>query len=258
MITSLSNAQMKNIMQLNAKARVRREQDVFVAEGMKMFLEAPPSSVQKVYVSEHFIMKENDGDIIEKYPYEIVKDDVFHKVCDTKTPQGILTVLKQFHYSEKDIYGGENPLLLLLEGVQDPGNLGTMIRTSEGAGVSGIIMDRNTADIYNPKVIRATMGSVYRMPFLYVDDLHACIRRLKEEGICVYASHLSGEELYTQKNYRNKTSFLIGNEGNVLTRETAERADAYIKIPMNGRVESLNAAIAAALLLYEADRQRRM
>lgn len=248
---------MKNIVLLNTKARARREQDVFVAEGVKMFLEAPVSRVQKIYISESFFDKKIYRSKIEKFPYEVVCDDVFQKVCDTKTPQGIFTVIKQSHYKEEDIYREENPLLLILEGIQDPGNLGTMLRTAEGAGVSGVIMDRNSSDIYNPKVIRATMGSVYRMPFFYTEDLRACIGRMKERGICVFASHLSGEALYTQKNYRGKTAFLVGNEGSGLTDETAAMADACIKIPMGGRVESLNAAVAAALLMYEADRQRR-
>lgn len=256
MISSLGNAQMKNIVLLNTKARARREQDVFVAEGVKMFLEAPVSRVQKIYISESFYGKQIYRSKIEKFPYEVVSDEVFRKVCDTKTPQGIFTVLKQSHYEEQELFGGENPLLLILEGIQDPGNLGTMLRTAEGAGVSGVIMDRNTSDIYNPKVIRATMGSVYRMPFLYVEDLRACISRLKEKGVCVFASHLAGELSYTQKDYRGKTAFLIGNEGSGLTEETVALADFCIKIPMRGKVESLNAAVAAALLIYEAGRQR--
>lgn len=258
MINSPVNAQVKNIILLNTKSKARREQDAFVAEGVKMFLEAPASHVRKVYVSGEFFSKTMYRDKIEKVPYEIVSDEVFRKMCDTKTPQGILTVLEQFHYREKDIYAGENPLILILESIQDPGNLGTMIRTAEGAGVSGILMDRGTVDIYNPKVIRATMGSVYRMPFYYTDDLRASIERMKTQNIRVFAAHLRGEEFYTKKDYRKGTAFMIGNEGNGLTEETASLADSYIKIPMGGSVESLNAAVAAALLMYEADRQRRL
>ena len=148
-------------------------------------------------------------------------------------------------------------MLLFLENIQDPGNLGTMMRTAEGAGVTGIIMSRETTDIYNPKTIRATMGSLYRMPFVYVDDFCETIRMAKAQGIRLYAAHLKGKHTYDGEDYRKPSGFLIGNEGNGLTEEAADSATDYIRIPMGGQLESLNAAIAAAVLMYEANRQRR-
>lgn len=149
------------------------------------------------------------------------------------------------------------PHLLILEGIQDPGNLGTMIRTAEGAGVTGIIMSKTTVDIFNPKVVRSTMGSLFRVPFYLTDDLAKTIGTLKKQGITMYAAHLKGKLSYDQPNYCSACGFMIGNEGNGLTPETAALADQYIRIPMEGRVESLNASIAAALLMYETHRQRR-
>ena len=151
---------------------------------------------------------------------------------------------------------GKGPLLVLLEDLQDPGNLGTILRTGEGAGITGVIMSKKTVDIFNPKTIRATMGSIYRVPFLYVEDLGETVEMLRERGIRVYAAHLQGQTYYSSFSFTGGTAFLIGNEGNGLRRETAEQADSYLKIPMEGRVESLNAAIAASLLVYEAHRQR--
>ena len=151
----------------------------------------------------------------------------------------------------------EHPLFLVLEDLQDPGNMGTIFRTAEGAGVDGIFMSTNCVDIYNPKVIRSTMGSVYRVPFVYVEDLPAVLDSLKDYGITAYAAHLEGKNRYDQECYRKGTAFLIGNEGNGLREEVAERADIRIRIPMEGQVESLNAAIAAAVLMFEAGRQRR-
>ena len=122
-------------MQLNQKAKARREQGLFVAEGRKMFLEASENCVFQVFVSETF---SQDGELmaqVEKYPYEIVKDSVFRQMCDTKTPQGILTVLKLPSWSEEEVLAGENPLVMVLEDLQDPGNAGTILRTGEGAGV---------------------------------------------------------------------------------------------------------------------------
>ena len=148
------------------------------------------------------------------------------------------------------------PLFLLLENIQDPGNLGTMLRTGEGAGVSGIIMSRDTVDLYNPKVIRSTMGSIYRVPFYYAEDFAAAVHQVQQAGVSVYAAHLRGKNSYACQDYTKGTAFLIGNEGNGLREETAELADCYIRIPMEGKVESLNAAVASSILMYEAHRQR--
>ena len=152
--------------------------------------------------------------------------------------------------------GGQR-LFLALEDIQDPGNLGTIIRTAEGAGITGIIMSDDCVDVYNPKTIRSTMGSVYRMPFLYVHDLPEIILALQAKGVCIFAAHLEGSSAYDEADYCRKCAFLIGNEGNGLRAEVAACADQYIKIPMCGQVESLNAAVAASVVMFEAARQRR-
>ena len=144
-----------------------------------------------------------------------------------------------------------------LEDIQDPGNLGTIFRTAEAAGAAGIIMSSGTADIYNPKTIRSTMGSIYRMPFLYVKDFAPVLEQLGKRGIRTYAAHLQGSGEYTAQDYRKGCAFLIGNEGKGLTKELAQSADARIKISMSGEVESLNAAVSAAVLMFEAKRQRK-
>lgn len=254
MITSTSNKQMKNLIQLQKKAKCRREQDVFVVEGIRMFREAPEDWIQTIYASESFC-KEHEEVLLGK-AYEVLADAVFAHVSDTKTPQGILCVLKQPHYKKEDLYG-KMPLLLALEGIQDPGNLGTMFRSGEGAGVTGILMDAQTADLFNPKTIRSTMGSIYRVPFLIVSELKESILQMQTDGISVYAAHLEGSVCYDEPDYRDPSAFLIGNEGNGLTNATAALADQYIRIPMEGQLESLNAAVAASLLMYETNRQRR-
>ena len=158
----------------------------------------------------------------------------------------------------KDLLKKKNPMFLVLEDLQDPGNLGTMLRTGEGAGISGVIMNQSTVDLFNPKTIRSTMGSIYRVPFFVTDDLEQTILELKSQGIKVYAAHLKGTLCYDEPDYRGPSAFLIGNEGNGLSDVVADCADTYIKIPMQGQVESLNAAISAALLMYETSRQRRL
>ena len=179
-------------------------------------------------------------------------------MSDTQSPQGILCVVRQRRYALENMLKGDRPpLFLVLENLQDPGNLGTVLRSGEAAGADGIVMSRDTVDIYNPKVIRATMGSVYRMPFCYVEDLEDAIGQMKQAGTEVFAAHLEGKKSYDQCDYRKASAFLIGNEGNGLTERVSQLADVRIRIPMEGKVESLNAAVAASLLAFEAARQRR-
>lgn len=280
MITSMSNQRVRQIAQWQSKAKQRRQDGVFLAEGWKMYGEAPLELIREVYLAESMAeqlksRKTAEGaegdralyrtpyiDYIEeklsRTGYETVSEEVFGRMSDTQTPQGILTVLRRPAYGMGDLLRGEDPLLLLLEDIQDPGNLGTILRTGEGAGITGVIMSSRTVDIYNPKTIRATMGSIYRVPFLYAEDLGEMVRALQKNGIRVYAAHLQGETYYSSLSFREGTAFLIGNEGNGLRRETAALADSYLKIPMEGQVESLNAAIAASLLVYEAHRQRHL
>ena len=194
---------------------------------------------------------------LRKHGYTTVTDDVMKSMSDTQTPQGILCVVKQPSCVIEDIMGNKKShLLLILEGLQDPGNLGTIFRTSEAAGVTGIIMSRDTVDIYNPKTIRSTMGSIYRVPFIYSEDLYTDLDKLRTHGISVYAAYLTGSVSYDKCDYRSDTAFLIGNEGNGLSDKALSHSDTRVRIPMEGSVESLNAAVSAAVLMYEAHRQR--
>ena len=284
MITSLNNGRIRHAIQLKEKSRTRNEEGLFVAEGFKMFEEAPLSKIREIYCREDVWQRMEESyrkappdklsGIYEKLMtcqkqgtvVETVTEEVFRKLSDTQTPQGIFFLMEKMTYDLSDLLRGagerkeqegKRPLFLILEDIQDPGNLGTMIRTGEGAGVDGILMSKGTVDIYNPKTIRATMGSLYRMPFVYVDDFCETIRMAKAQGIRLYAAHLKGKHTYDGEDYRQPSGFLIGNEGNGLTEEAADSATDYIRIPMGGQLESLNAAIAAAVLMYEANRQRR-
>lgn len=253
MITSAANSRIKQVVQWQSKAKERKKDGVYLVEGIKMYQEAPTEDILEVYVSEDAESKVRE---LDKHPYEVVSADVFRKMSDTQTPQGVLTVLRQPKYTLDELLRQPNPLFVILENLQDPGNLGTILRTGEGAGVTGIIMTEQTVDIFNPKTIRATMGSVYRVPFVYIPDIGDTLKKLHEKGIHTYAAHLDGSTYYDAFSFREPTAFIIGNEGNGLRRETAELAEHYLKIPMEGQVESLNAAMATGLLMYEAHRQR--
>lgn len=253
-ITSTSNEQIKKIIQLKEKAKARKTTKTFTVEGIKMFSEIPESELVDTYVSESF-EKENKGILVGK-KYQVVSDAVFKKISDTVTPQGILAVVKQKSYTVEQIVENRNKTkscIVVLDRLQDPGNLGTIVRTGEGAGISGIIMSSDCADIYNPKVIRSTMGSIFRVPFAIVDDLSKAVEQLKDSGIVTYAAHLKGE-LYNSGTLSDDCALLIGNEAKGLSEAVSEKADKLIKIPMEGKVESLNAAVATAILMYEARR----
>ena len=262
MITSTSNAKVKYLVNLKKKRKERDRENVFLVEGIRMFREVPADKLKEVYVSESFYKKERDlvDEIASKsrVRVEILSDNVFAHVSDTMTPQGVLCVVEQMNYSlESVLSNGAVPHLMVLDNLQDPGNLGTIVRTAEGAGVTGIVMSKETVDIYNPKVIRSTMGSIYRMPFYYAEDLLVAIEEMKKRNISTYAAHLDGKNSYDEEDYKKPCAFFIGNEGNGLRDEIADAADTYIRIPMCGQVESLNAAIAACVLMFEAARQRR-
>lgn len=256
MINSTSNKQIKNLVQLLTKSKARREQQLFVVEGIRMYREVPQERLVKTYVSESFYAKEEHRALLKDTEVEIVSDRVFASTSDTKTPQGILCLVREKEYTMPELLRQKNPMLILLEDIQDPGNLGTIFRTAEAAGASGIIMSSKTADIYNPKTIRSTMGSVYRMPFMCVKDFGPVLEQLKRRNIRTYAAHLQGSSEYTAQDYTKGCAFMIGNEGNGLSENLVKQADARVKIPMCGEVESLNAAVSTAVLIFEARRQR--
>ena len=260
MITSTANQKIKRILKLQKKAKARNEEGIFIVEGIRMTKEAPEDRIKELYISETFLQKYPDLPEHLKKKAEMVSYPVFAHMSDTKTPQGILGVIRRMSWTMDELLHGEDgraPFLMVLDHLQDPGNLGTIFRTAEGAGVTGVILGSNCADLYQPKVIRSTMGSIYRMRAVCVDDMKETVRLLKQHGIHTYAAHLDDSRFYDEEDYTKPTAFLIGNEGNGLPEEICAEAEHKIKIPMHGQVESLNAAMAAGILMYEVCRQRR-
>lgn len=253
-ITSPSNDRIKHIINLGKKSSYRKECGQFAAEGIKMFRETPREDIVNVYVSETFAAQ--NADLLGETDFQIVSDNVFKKISDTVTPQGILCTVRQRRYSLEDIMNsdaarqGGKMRFVVLDRIQDPGNLGTIVRTAEGAGVTAVIAGNDTADIYSPKVIRSTMGSIYRVPYITADSLPDMIDRLHDYGVTVYAAHLRGERYLGDITYADRAAVMIGNESQGLSGEVSAKADELVKIPMKGQVESLNAAVAAALFMY--------
>ncbi|MDO5294648.1 MAG: RNA methyltransferase [bacterium] len=259
MISSSSNAKVKQVVLLKKKGKARKEKGAFLVEGIKMVEEAYEYGILEAYVSESAEeeLKKAHGSFLNKLDYELVADKVFAEMSDTITPQGILAVVKMPSYQVDDIIKSEHAHVMVLENLRDPGNLGTILRSGEGAGVTGVILSKESVDIFNPKVIRSTMGSIFRVPFCYVEDLASVIGEMKQNGITLYAAHLKGTDNYEAFDYEKSCGFLIGNEANGLSDEISKEADCLVKIPMAGKVESLNAAMAASILMFEVARQRR-
>ncbi len=261
-ITSASNSRVKRLVLLRQKAKERRQTQSFVIEGERLVLDAPAEYLEEVYITRGAMEKAGERLAPLTGKLTLLSDEAMAKASDTMSPQGILAVARQPQYSEEDLlgaYGREEkkmPLLLILEDIQDPGNLGTMFRTAEAAGATGILMSRGTVDVFNPKTVRSTMSSIFRIPFVVEEDFHGALRRLQERGIRLFAACLDGSRSYERADCRRACGFLIGNEGNGLTKETIRIANERIHIPMEGRIESLNAAMSAGILLYEAARQR--
>ena len=275
-ISSKDNKKIKYIRGLMEKGSIRKKNRQFVVEGIKLVDEALKyGDVSEIVITESLYAEIVSGDLSDnallaengknviKYVGNsrsiiVVLDAVFNSVSETITPQGVLAVVGMPCYRLLDedyldkIYSKTGKIkLLILEDTSDPGNLGTIMRTAEAAGVTGVIMTKGTVDIFNPKVVRSTMGSIFRLPFAYVEDLKEVIKELKKSGISFYAAHLKGEKSYKAIQYSDRSAILIGNEARGLSDEVADLADTYVIIPMQGKVESLNAAVAAALMMYE-------
>lgn len=286
MISSESNGQIKELVKLQKQTRYRKQQGTFIVEGLKMVQEAAKyGKLQKIYLSEEKYAEIAGGkqqgetsagtvegrlletrtsgqgmdgqDLLARFVYEVVDNAVFRKVSDTMTPQGILGLVTIPCYSLEELLQISKPYYLLLDDVRDPGNLGTMIRTAEGAGMSAVILSRGSVDLFNPKVVRATMGAIFRMPYCYVESLSDTIRQIRDRGCEVFATAMEGSVLYDVPDYTAGAAVVIGNEANGISDAVFREKPVPIRIPMEGQLESLNAAISAAVIMYEIHRQKR-
>ena len=245
-LTSLKNPKVMAWRSLKEK-KGREEHRAFLVEGVRMVREALSSSfhVRALLLREDYRL---DFCIPTEIPVFTLPDHVFQSVCDTRTPQGIAAVL------ELNAREADGRRLLALDGVQDPGNVGTIIRTADAAGFDGIIFSRDCADLFSPKVLRSTMGSIFRLGFSFPDSLPDALTRLKENGYSVLSSQLDGEPFYERKDVALSFVLVIGNEGNGISDAVKSVATHRLCLPMRGGAESLNAAVAAGIMMYDLTR----
>ena len=208
-----------------------------------------------VFINEDFEKKQDHKVLLEELESKNIKiyktsNKIFSEMVDTENTQGILAVLR---YKERDLVNNINQddkFVLILDRIQDPGNMGTIIRTADSAGVDAIILLKGCVDIYNPKVIRSTMGSIFDMNIIQTTQDEA-VDFLKANNFDIVSSYLHTESYYNETTYDGKIALVIGNEANGINDELISKSDKLIKIPIYGNAESLNAAISAAILMYE-------
>lgn len=248
-LTSLKNPKVAAWRSLKDK-KGRDEQNAFLVEGVRMVREAVSSSfpLLSVLLREGFAP---DFPLPSSVPVYLLPDNVFQSVCDTKTPQGIAAVLRM---ENKEASG---PHLLALDCVQDPGNVGTIIRTADAAGFNGVIMSPDCADLFSPKVLRSTMGSVFRLGFSFPDSLPHALENYRKNGYSVISSQLDGDPFYDRKDVADSFVLIIGNEGNGISAPVKACATHHLRLPMRGGAESLNAAIAAGIMMYDLMRNEK-
>jgi TrmH family RNA methyltransferase len=186
-------------------------------------------------------------------PMHEVDSAVIKELCETENPQGVASVVRK---PEWDLKALGQDFVVIADGIQDPGNLGTIIRTSDAAGVGVVYIIKGTVDVYNSKTLRSTMGSIFHVPVFFFDSFEEAFESLKSSGFNIYATSLDASEPYYSYRYDNKTVVVIGNEANGVSEGIIKCADRLIKIPMRGKAESLNAAVACGILLFEVTRSR--
>ncbi len=263
-LSSPSNRTVKNVKSL-LSGKYREKSHRFLVEGRKMVSEAMSCGypVDMLLFSETGAGSASDADpllsfaIKKNIPWRIATDRIFRTVSDTQTPQGVLAVVRERESSPEEIIGQSPGFLVILDGVRDPGNVGTIMRTVDAAGGNGVILIHDCADPYQPKVVRATMGSVFRVPVVRRCETEEVTDRLVRFGYHVLTSHLDGSDLFQWQGGYDRTALVIGNESHGVSRQMMDLADSLVKIPMVGGAESLNVSVAAGILIYEIFRKRR-
>lgn len=257
-ISSKDNEVIKSIKKLKDK-KYRDVEKSFIIEGIKLLKESiqEKAKINKIVVCEECV---EDGTIDQKLLYEIAKYDcvyvtekVFESITDVNNPQGILAVVEKEDSQEAINY--EEDIIVILDGIQDPGNLGTILRTIDSANLTQIIVSKETADAYNPKVVRSTMGAIFRVNIVVADDLEEMIKTIKKHKYKVMVTSLEDSKSIYEVEYTKK-AIVIGNEANGVSEEVMQLADEKIKIPMLGKTESLNASVATSIIVYEYVRKK--
>lgn len=253
-----SKRQINLIKALIRLKNYRKKRGLFVVEGFRAAKEAINSdyAVEFIVLSDDFVKRY--GEKIHEFEdvkvYE-VPQKLYRTLSDTETPQGIMAVVRMKKFEIEDLCKG-NFIIVALDGIKDPGNMGTIIRTADAAGASGILAGKGCVDVYNPKVIRSTMGSIFHLPVVEEIDLQWAVEELSKRGAKIVVTSLGARKSYLDVDYTSPVVIVFGSEAEGVSKEILNMQSEQVKIPIPGKAESLNVAVASGILLYEAARQR--
>lgn len=264
-ISSGQNQVIKEIKSLKEK-KYRDQKGLYFIEGIRFVEEALKENVEitKILISDKLIDVNGGKEILEKVENAkclnissmySVPNKLYLELTDTENPQGILAVLRKKQTNIEEVYDNNN-FFVVLDSIQDPGNMGTIIRTADAAGATGIVVSKGCVDVYNPKVLRSTMGSLFHIPICYSENILETLKSMKDKGIRLCAAHLKGNRNYFELGYKDNIAIIVGNEANGISDDIAAISNELVKIPMAGKSESLNASVAAGLLMYEVLRHK--
>ena len=252
-ITSIKNDKIKNLRKLYQK-KYRKQKGQFILEGLRLTRGSynAGANLDTIYITKDFynnLIKDEAFLINNQDKIVFVSNKLIKEVADTENPQDIITVVNEPNFNEKQVLSKE--YILILDRVQDPGNMGTIIRTAVAAGFQSLIITKGSVDVFNLKVLRSTMGAIYSIPFIKDVDLDKLKTMLNNKKQYIYAADLNTEQYYNELKYKRPLSLIIGNEAHGIREELLDLANQKLKIPIRGDIESLNAAVAAGLIMYE-------
>lgn len=253
LITSNENSNVKLYIKLSTSKKARDEHNQFTLEGSRLLREAvlEKSDIQVIFATESAF--ERDKNFLQEYSDKItlISEGIAKRLSNTKSDQGVFAIINK-RENESLCDQSLNGKYVVLNNIQDPGNLGTILRTADAVGISGVILSENCCDLYNPKVVRSTMGSLFRLKIFLKNDFYDVCRILKSNGVKTYAAVVSKDAAEIRSaEFAASSAIVIGNEGNGLKSEHSALCDERVTIKMNGNIDSLNAGIAAAILMWE-------
>ena len=254
-ISSLQNQKVKQLVLLQQKSSERRQSDLFVVEGLRELRHCVSKGyeIESLFFCQQLLTEQID-DLRAEQIYEVTPQ-VYEKIAYRGSTEGVMAVMRMKHMRLGDLQLREQPLIVVLESVEKPGNLGAVLRSADAAGADAVVVCDPLTDLYNPNLIRASIGALFTVPTVATDSA-TCIQFLKQRGIRILTAQLQDSELYYDTDMRCGTAIVMGTEATGLTNQWREAADAHIRIPMCGRLDSLNVSVSAAILLFEAVRQR--
>lgn len=257
-ITSLQNRRVKNVVLLQQKSSERRQSGLFVVEGQRETEHCINAGYQAdvLYVCPELLGAHSLSPVLSAQPVIEVTKAVYEKMAYRGGTEGVMAVMRQKDVTLSTLQLPDNPLVVVLESVEKPGNLGAVLRSADASGVDALIVCDPLCDIYNPNTVRSSIGAVFTVPCVACSS-DECITYLKQRGVSILTAQLQDSSLYYDTPMTGPTAIVMGTESTGLTQVWRDAADAHIRIPMLGQLDSLNVSVSAAILMYEAVRQRR-